>query len=370
MRLDIKINGKEIFVKCKIEVDKDICSFALCESLNINRIKNNNVDASPVSVEICELQFRPRMKKYYFNNLENGLLTFEYYGNINGSFLYMQEEIYHFSFYNGWYPIGFDVKEEFEVTIDINDTYELINGFYDSEHMLWKYNTKHQKLLKDCNILLINKEKSFKYTNNNFDLYYFNSKYEQYTKKFFERYISIYNYYVNFYEEDMIQKTTIVFLPEKYKLGGYRRDNLIVFSELSEDIDEEMHRLAHEMAHSYACGADTNKWEDWLNETHAEWSALLYEFENNENLFRKLIKNIISMEDSNILLKPNGMERPDDVHKVGTILYYNIYKKYGINRIKLLLKTFHHLKDKNTSSFLSELSKKDKELTKIIESKI
>lgn len=370
MKLDIKIKGKEIFVKCKIEVEKNIYSFTLCESLNITKIKNNNVDVTPVSVEIYELQFRPVMKKYSFNNLENGLLTFEYYGNINGSFLYMQEEIYHFSFYNGWYPIGFDVKEEYEVTIDINDNYELVNGFYDREHSVWKYSTKSQKLLKDCNILLINKEKSFKYVNNNFNLYYFNFNYEKYIKEFFDKYISIYNYYVNFYEEDMIEKTTIIFLPEKYKLGGYKRDNLIVFSEFSEDIDEKMHSLAHEMAHSYACGADTDIWEDWLNETHAEWSAILYEFENNKRLFEKSIKNIMSMYNSNIILKPNGIERPDDVHEAGTILYYDIYKKYGIDKIKLLLKTFHQLKDKNTSAFLNELAKKDTVVTKIIESKI
>ncbi len=33
---------------------------------------------------------------------------------------------------------------------------------------------------------------------------------------------------------------------------------------------------AHELAHEWCSGANCVSWEDWLNETTAEWSMLLY----------------------------------------------------------------------------------------------
>lgn len=364
MRLDVKIDNEQIIVKCEIEIESDSYTFALAETLNISHIRNNTANVLP-HIEDYEMQFLAPMKKYECSHLEAGSLVIEYSGSLTGYFLFMQEEIYHFSIYNSWYPIWFDSKGDYEVVLEADDSYELINGVY--EKNVWTYTTAGQ-MMTDCNILLIHREKSFHYRKKNISLYYFDGKLQDYMKEFFDKYAAVYDYYLQFYNADKIGHTSIVFLPERYQIGAYKREHLIVFSEVEADIDENMHRLAHEMGHAYAVGAPTDTWEDWLNETHAEWSALLYEAEKEPHLFEKSIhRKLSAADDKNYSLKPFGDSRPENVHEAGTLIYYQIYLQYGIESIKLLLCTFDELKNKNTADFIRALRLKDLRLAKELE---
>ena len=48
-------------------------------------------------------------------------------------------------------------------------------------------------------------------------------------------------------------KMTLFFLPDIGEdFGGYKRDGLIVFTAVKEDIPSALHHIAHELAHSYA----------------------------------------------------------------------------------------------------------------------
>jgi hypothetical protein len=62
--------------------------------------------------------------------------------------------------------------------------------------------------------------------------------------------------------------------------GGYARPGAIVLSGLADDefVDDRtdyVRFLSHEAAHLWWTGAATDSWEDWLNESFAEYSALL-----------------------------------------------------------------------------------------------
>lgn len=62
--------------------------------------------------------------------------------------------------------------------------------------------------------------------------------------------------------------------------GGYARSGLIVLGGLDneryvENREEYFRYLAHETAHNWWRGAKVTSWEDWLNESFAEYSALL-----------------------------------------------------------------------------------------------
>ena len=193
----------------------------------------------------------PPMKKYTLSKLKNGFLSFEYCGILEGNFLFMQEELYHFSLYNGWYPIGFDVNEEYEIIVKCEETYKLINGCFNKDTKCWYYTTQNQSLV-DCNIMLINKTKTYCLENESVSLYYFSDRYQKFLELFFEEYTSIYRFYLSLYQNNKLNYNTMVFLPRKFQLGAYKRDNLIVFSEVSENLKKEIHKLAHEMAHAYA----------------------------------------------------------------------------------------------------------------------
>jgi hypothetical protein len=57
--------------------------------------------------------------------------------------------------------------------------------------------------------------------------------------------------------------------------GGYGRDNYISLK--ASEFDLYLKKgIAHEMAHFWWYNADTDAWDDWLNEAFAEYSMLLY----------------------------------------------------------------------------------------------
>lgn len=356
MNLQLRIIEHEIEVVCELEVQNHSYSFALAHTLELYNIRNNNLVIEPAAIEACELPFRPAMKKYTFTNLKEGTLYFSYRGPLDGYFLFMQESICHFSMYNGWYPIGFDVIEEYDITLFCDASYELINGTYDQESQCWQYSTKTQEII-DCNIMLINTHKSKRLSNDLVTIYDVENRYEAYIEPFFEHYTSVCHYYEALYGHNPFTHTNIIFLPEKYNLGAYKRDQLIVFTELDRSIEEEQHHLAHELAHAYANGADTSSWEDWLNETHAEWSALLYEEAYNPDLFHQLINTRKKAYETPYVLNPKKKKRPDDVHEAGTLIYYELYELYGRACIETLLQVFDQLEVKNTVSFFEMLCK-------------
>jgi len=62
--------------------------------------------------------------------------------------------------------------------------------------------------------------------------------------------------------------------------GGYAREGLLVLGNLArrsspEERPDLLRYLAHETAHFWWTGAPSDTWEDWLNESFAEYSALL-----------------------------------------------------------------------------------------------
>jgi hypothetical protein len=72
---------------------------------------------------------------------------------------------------------------------------------------------------------------------------------------------------------------TLIESPRKLG-GGYARRGLIVLGGMKEADYLDQHAaylryLGHEAAHSWWWEAPTNSWEDWLNESFAEYSALL-----------------------------------------------------------------------------------------------
>ena len=162
------------------------------------------------------------------------------------------------------------------------------------------------------------------------------------------------------YSNNKIQDLSIVILPNKYKIGPYIRDGLIVFSYLHENMDMIIHALAHEIGHSYAKGADCFTWEDWLNETHAEWSALLYELKYNSELFEQLLNKQKLKYKGDYRIRTKDNSRPGDVHVVGTLVYYDLYLKYGKETIIFLLKVFDQLDNKNTEEFFNVIKQKNK----------
>lgn len=146
----------------------------------------------------------------------------------------------------------------------------------------------------------------------------------------------------------------MISLSDKDYTGGYFTPNVIVSTAMPDDMERLSHWLAHEVAHSWCMGAPMD-WNDWLNETTAEWSALLWELSRgNKPLFERKIEEAKGrLIPGGVIKTPDG-SRPPDVHHRGVLLFYLLYKVYGEKAVAHLLTIFQQLPlPKTTEKYLA-----------------
>lgn len=293
------------------------------------------------------------------------MLSFSYAGPLEGILLYVQEEVIHFSLYNGWYPMGFDADTAFDVTVHMDDTWELVNGSWDPAAGVWRYHAA-DPMPPDCNILLIDRAVGHLLRSGGLRLWYFAPEHEAHARLLTDEYTAVAAFYRDLYGHGGgLAETNLVVMPPKYQMGAYQREKLTVFSSLGEDPAGVIANLAHELGHAYANGADAECWEDWLNETHAEWSALLYMQKRHPDYFARRVEAMEGVSGELRLRTPSG-ERPGNVHETGTILYCRLFRKYGADAIADLLRAFDRLEVKDTAHFLEAVSMKRPEIAREI----
>jgi len=114
--------------------------------------------------------------------------------------------------------------------------------------------------------------------------------------------------------------------------------------------------VAHELAHFWCSGADCYSWEDWLNETTAEWAALLYALKSgNTALFDSIINPHLENVNKYPPIKTSDGTRALGVHTKGTVLFLEIYKLFGIQVMEDLIKLFAILEIKTTDYYLEKI---------------
>lgn len=358
MQIDVWRNKSGITVNCQMRAKKPGVSFALAESMKVDEIW---LDSRRIcfSTELFEESPLPQPTvKIALENETPGNLSVRYHGELTGVFRYDRPDLLHLSFYNAWYPFSFDVDTDCQIRVHLDDSWEAAYGIYDTEAKAWLIpGIELLPQITDCNVLMIKKD-AYGALENGSVTVFFEPEYREMAERVFVFFSNVQQYYVKLYGIDRIGKTTIAYLPRMDEWSGdaYSRNGLIVFGHEPEDLPDQRHTFAHEMGHAYGTGADVFSWEDWLNETVAEWSALLYESEYDPDLFEVQIrKHEQKCEPSGLSLRPIGDERPDEVHSVGTLIWYEIYKVYGGDAIAELLRTYDALREKNTDALINRL---------------
>ncbi len=363
MIIRLNIKDKKINAVCKIKVSSEKLSFKLARSLQVTKVFfQGEGDLVINSYETTE-EFLPELMAYEIKMPKTGCLEIHYQGELEGNLLYMNDKVIHFSFYNAWYPM-IDNYFDYEVYIEgFNDSWNLVHGNYDEESKTWHYQTrKTGDNLIDVNILLVNRKHYSIKQSEEIEFYY-----EDTYRDIIEKYVSVYeqikSFYINLYGKNRLGHTTYVYLPEdeRWKGNGYKRDNLVVSTASPTELDGQIVLMAHELGHGYGNGANVYSFEDWINETNAEWSALLFLSKYYPDLFIKRIKaHKKRMKGHNLNLKQDGENRPSNVHSVGTLIYYDIYEKYGVKDIEDMLIICDELEEKTTFNFIEALKEQKK----------
>ena len=176
--------------------------------------------------------------------------------------------------------------------------------------------------------------------------------------------VKAFQYFSRIYPAREMDEMNIIVLGNGDMGGAYIRNNMIVMGEPPEAEETaqmtEMRTyqlFAHELGHIWFCKADVTTFEDWLNETGAEWSQLLFLLEEGkEELFHQMMEwRYDEQRRVGEPIRPRDLHHPATVHTSGTVLFHMIYKKYGKEAVINILQILSRMEQQNTEDFLTNI---------------
>lgn len=260
--------------------------------------------------------------------------------------------------YTPWFPLieTLDVLK-FNVKIDIDSGYEVINSKYEHDSI----RLEQQIPSNDCTIIASEKFKNIKtYAENTcISVYYTSEKHKDLADKISNISKIVMKQYIPFGNVG-IDNYSIVIAPREDG-GGYCRPNLIVVTP-DDDYENEVEYfkfIAHELAHIWWNKANTNSWEDWLNESFAEYSAMIAIRQvYGESYFNELISKY--RRESKNLPPIRNMNRSDSnaysiLYRKGTVILNSLENRIGKDKFQELLHKTHINEINTTDKFLNTI---------------
>lgn len=369
--LKIDMSNKFIFViaklsyNCKLEnlselklyIHKDL--YVECITCN----KNITYEIDTTISDWCPFIWESKLIRISFNEKiyvnENIDFIFKYSGYIDIISPYSVNRLTNnrieLGLYTPWFPLTDNMEQAlFNISIGIDKDYKVINSKKQGNNLIL-----YQKIPSfDCTILAC---KDFKYLKNTacevaIEIYYMDEKYKNLANEINEIPTKAIQKYIEF-GNVKTEKYSIVIAPREDG-GGYCRPELIVVTPYDEFEDNINYFkfIAHELAHIWWNKANTNSWEDWLNESFAEYSALIALRDNfKQEDFDKIISSY--KEKSKNLLAIRNLSRADEnAHKVlyikGALVLNKLENRVGKVKFKELLQKTHINKINTTDEFL------------------
>lgn len=147
--------------------------------------------------------------------------------------------------------------------------------------------------------------------------------------------------------------------PDVFSLSYFSEEMLKTFPLTEDEVREycKYALFAHELGHRWFCNAETISYEDWLNETGAEWSMFLFVLNRNDKkLFDTFYKyqkyqHMVNKEP----IRTEDGHKPNAVHSSGVVLFYKVYEKYGIDTVLKLLQILSGMNKQYTDGFLERI---------------
>ncbi len=355
MKINVCFKGEKLFSEAEIDLDESITelSFSLNSGLEVSGIA---CDEKPVPITV-EAEYEPlfcaEVKKYSVKCGGNfNRVQINYSGKISGWHNIITEDIIELNRYGVWLPCEMSCGVNISAEISSCGDYFLVKGEFDGDR--WRYSAGEW----DMNLILYRKSVLKTVSGKHISIYYADGSLDgaaEFSKNVFE---DVLDYYTKeLFNKDCGKHTEMACLyPALTSGGAYKRDGLIVCISPGTDEKEAVTVNAHELAHEWCTGADAWSWEDWLNETTAEWSMLLYCLDRGKNdIFDAMIGEHLAKAPGLPTIKTDDGSRPEGVHTKGTVLFYELFKAFGAETIKSIIKIFIRLDMKTTERLLDEM---------------
>lgn len=293
MTITVKFQNNEFFasasINCPNNTEREL-SFVLNNDLTITSIFGENIRYQKVGVISPPFRSLSQAIKVTGNEpIQN--ITIAYCGSVQFDmekrknwYNIVTDDFVSLSFYSAWYPqeMSIDISID-KVIIEDGQRWFVVKGIYKNKNSTWEYGNQG---FDPYNIVAYNRDFLKKISSEYMNIYFLDDSIALQAEKANE----IYNDIINFYNGDLFQKVNISTLdiacacPFITVGGGYRRKDFMWCTSLGNNEAEISWLFAHETAHIWCTGADTRSWEDWLNETTAEWASLLFALKNNDTI--------------------------------------------------------------------------------------
>ena len=356
MNIALRFEGEKLFAEAEISLDENVSelSFILNSGLEISGVSCDEKSAEPTIEAVYEPLFCAEVKKYSVKcGSDFGTAKICYSGKISGWHNIITDDIIELNRYGVWLPCEMSCEAQSFLTVSGCEDYFLVKGEFDGS--LWHYSAGEW----DMNIILYRKSKLQTVSGKYISIYYADNSLDKaadFSKNIFEDVL-------DYYTKELFQREycgghmeMACLYPALTSGGAYKRDGLIVCISPGTDEKEAVGVNAHEMAHTWCNGADVGSWEDWLNETTAEWSMLLYCLDRNKTeIFDAMTAEHKEKYSGFPPIKTADGSRPEGVHTKGTVLFYELYKAFGAEKIMSAIRIFVGLEAKTTEKLLAEM---------------
>lgn len=330
---------------------------------------------------------------YVINNRDkDGTIRIEYDTPVAGENNIIDEDVLAISLYSNAFPGRLpDYIQKSTCYLQSGfENYEVINSYFDQDTGLFAKDTVPY-FGEIVNIAGFRKGNLRSFENGKIKVFY---RKEDSYKNLLECTnlgIEAFTYYNEIYPHKEMKEITLIVLGIG-QTGMYNRGNMIVAGDAPEDfkmpqempedfpLSEDEYRkwlkysmFTHELGHVWFCNADTGSYEDWLNETGAEWSSLLFLLHKGK---KELFQKFYSLREYEHItygeaIKPEDLHKPASVHGSGVVLFYMIYEKWGKDMVVSLLQILSRLEEQNTEDFLFYVEKElGKEISDFIKDRL
>jgi hypothetical protein len=239
------------------------------------------------------------------------------------------------------------------IEFELNDDYKLISsGQVSNTGNIWEI--EQNTPFFDIPLVISNRFKNISVGKSKVKIYYLTlgKKNKKEIKKTAKGY---YNHLDKMFGKSSTEN--LVLAVNKYNRSiSYSRKGFISLSIGNSFNKADEKTLAHEIAHLWWNKADVNIWEDWLNESFAEYSAIILQRKQyGEDYF---IKRIIELEEkkadlpSLYELKTENKTNQETITYKGAYLLYELENKIGRKPFEQLLKNVHQNRISKTIDFL------------------
>jgi len=332
---EIKVNGKlELNLS---HVSEDTLTFYLDRGMNVTSFKLNGKDIAVIDTSESDNIFMPMARKifmdisFYSQKEKLSTIVFSYNGKVSEL-----PEMYanrigaqwtEMGLYYPWFPFSIDQLRSFtyDLAVEAPDPYEIF-GLGSMEKKNGFTRISNGMTTSDIVVCLSKEVKihTSEIGDNQIKIFY-----QSFGSTMVEDMAESIAMMIGQYNEWFGNKNTDISLIESQRKigGGYARTAGVVLSDLDQEkyytnIIQHEKYFGHEFAHLWWYKADITSWEDWINESFAEYSALMFICKKHgQEAFDNIIEN---MEETLEETPPIwGFDRMGEDHRVVQKVLYN-----------------------------------------------